>query len=100
MRGSVGLVEAGLVDEADARGCACGGDLVRHHKRMVQTFDLAWPGDQDERQVIADDDISHLHMLLGSGTFLCSHNTSSRSEESSVRKVCVGTCISWWSSFL
>src|SRR3546814_5638288 len=44
---------------------------------MVQTFDLAWPGDQDERQVIADADIAHLHMVLGRGNFFCDHNTSS-----------------------
>src|SRR3546814_14055797 len=32
---------------------------------------------QDERQVIADADIAHLHMLLGRGNFFCDHNTSS-----------------------
>src|SRR3546814_10735729 len=79
----IGLVEAGLVDEADAGGCTCSGDLVRHHQRMIQTFDLARPSDQDERQVIADADIAYLHMLLGRGNFLSDHNTSSirRSEE-------------------
>src|SRR3546814_7963895 len=44
---------------------------------MIQTFDLARPSDQDERQVIADADIAYLHMLLGRGNFLSDHNTSS-----------------------
>src|SRR3546814_10342657 len=60
-----------------AGGCTCSGDLVRHHQRMIQTFDLARPSDQDERQVIADADIAYLHMLLGRGNFLSDHNTSS-----------------------
>src|SRR3546814_20657109 len=105
----IGLVEAGLVDEADAGGCTCSGDLVRHHQRMIQTFDLARPSDQDERQVIADADIAYLPMLLGSGNFLSDHNTSSiratskglfnsqkrRSEERRVGRGCVGQCIYW-----
>src|SRR3546814_6123223 len=66
-----------ILDEADAGGCTCSGDLVRHHQRMIQTFDLARPSDQDERQVIADADIAYLHMLLGRGNFLSDHNTSS-----------------------
>src|SRR3546814_19797877 len=89
----IGLVEAGLVDEADAGGCTCSGDLVRHHQRMIQTFDLARPSDQDERQVIADADIAYLHMLLGRGNFL------RRSEERRVGKECVSTCRSRWSPF-
>ena len=52
--GAVRLVERGLVDEPDP-DAAC--DLLergRHFQRMRAAFELAWAGDQRERQRIAE----------------------------------------------
>ena len=52
--GAVGLVERGLVDEADLQPR---GDLLqrgRHLQRMRAAFELARPGDDRDRQIIAE----------------------------------------------
>ena len=54
--GAVGLVERGLVDEADLQPR---GDLLQrggHFERMRAAFELAGPGDDRDRQIIAEFD--------------------------------------------
>src|SRR5579862_1915951 len=59
--GAVRLVEARLVDEADARLRRDLLERLRHLERMRAAFDLARPRDDRERQGIADLDISDFH---------------------------------------
>ena len=53
-RGAVGLVEGGLVDEADADARRDFLQRRRHFQRMRPAFHLAGPGDQRQRQGIAE----------------------------------------------
>ena len=51
---AVGLVEACLVDEADARACRDLLERGRHLERMGAAFELAGARDQGQRQRIAE----------------------------------------------
>ena len=56
--GAIGLVEGGLVDKADA---APRRDLLQragHLERMLAAFHLARPGDQRQRQAVAEPDLA------------------------------------------
>ena len=69
-RGAVGLVEGGLVDEAQAEPV---GDLLEgggHFQRVIAALHGAGPGDDAERQMVAEADGASLDdggMLFGIG---------------------------------
>jgi len=58
-RGAIGLVIAGLENEARAGGCAGLGDPFGHHARVVQAFQLARPRDQGKGRIPADGGLAH-----------------------------------------
>ena len=53
-RRAVGLVEGGLVDETDADARRDLFERARHFQRMRAAFQLARPGDQRQRQGVAE----------------------------------------------
>ncbi len=57
-RGAVGLVERGLIDQADAELAGQLDQRVAHLQRMGAAFEHARPGDQGQRPVVADGDVA------------------------------------------
>ena len=71
--GAVGLVEAGLVDQANSELVRDFLDRLRHFKRVLAQFERAGPRDQGEGPIIGDvefadfDDVHHVREVEGRG---------------------------------
>src|SRR5690606_29150043 len=77
VRRPIGLVEARLINETYTGLPAGFANAVRHHQRMIETFDLAGAGDKNKGQVVADFDIANSYLALDKCLISCRHSTAS-----------------------